>query len=217
MRLLAGAISGVLFMLGLWSLGQAQYVAISPQLGLPQASSAFTCTIAGVCTITTGYVTNAMSASMANSTIKGRTTSGTGVPEDLTAAQAAAIIGGVGGALKSKFITTTYDLSTATGTQAVNGFGFQPTACAIITAISAAASYSIGFVDSGASQGALYIPSDALVPTWLSTSVGMVSGNAASSAFQIGTVTFAADGVSIAWTKAGSPTGTLQEKFLCFR
>lgn len=44
-------------------------------------------------TIANDAVTNAKSANMANATIKGRTTAGTGDPEDLTAAQAAAILG----------------------------------------------------------------------------------------------------------------------------
>jgi hypothetical protein len=46
--------------------------------------------------ITDANVTNAKLANMANSTIKGRTTSGTGVPEDMTAAQTAAIVQGDG-------------------------------------------------------------------------------------------------------------------------
>lgn len=44
-------------------------------------------------TIANNAVTNAKLADMANSTIKGRTTAGTGDPEDLTAAQAKSILG----------------------------------------------------------------------------------------------------------------------------
>jgi hypothetical protein len=47
-------------------------------------------------TIANSAVTNAKSANMANSTIKGRTTAGTGAPEDMTAAQTAAILQGDG-------------------------------------------------------------------------------------------------------------------------
>lgn len=47
-------------------------------------------------TVDNNVVTNAKVADMANSTIKGRTTSGSGDPEDLTAAQAAAIVQGDG-------------------------------------------------------------------------------------------------------------------------
>ena len=43
-----------------------------------------------------GSITNAKLADMATQTIKGRTTAGTGAPEDLTAAQAAAIVQGDG-------------------------------------------------------------------------------------------------------------------------
>jgi len=44
-------------------------------------------------TIANDAVTNAKAANMANATIKGRTTAGTGDPEDMTAAQTAAILG----------------------------------------------------------------------------------------------------------------------------
>ena len=47
-------------------------------------------------TIANDVVTNAKAANMATATIKGRTTAGTGDPEDLTAAQAAAIVQGDG-------------------------------------------------------------------------------------------------------------------------
>jgi microcystin-dependent protein len=48
-------------------------------------------------TLPAGSVTNATLADMATQTIKGRTTAGTGAPEDLTAAQAAAILPAVVG------------------------------------------------------------------------------------------------------------------------
>lgn len=47
-------------------------------------------------TIANDAVSNAKLANMANATLKGRTTAGTGDPEDLTAAQAAAIVQGDG-------------------------------------------------------------------------------------------------------------------------
>ena len=47
-------------------------------------------------TVADGSITNAKLADMATQTIKGRTTAGTGDPEDLTAAQAAAILQGDG-------------------------------------------------------------------------------------------------------------------------
>jgi hypothetical protein len=77
----------------------------------------------------TGLVTNAALANMSTTTIKGQTVGGSGAPVDLTATQAAAIIGSVGGALKNKMITITRDLTVASGNVAYTGVGFQPTSC----------------------------------------------------------------------------------------
>lgn len=48
--------------------------------------------VTGTSTIGTGVVTNAKLANMATATFKGRTTAGTGAPEDLTATQATALL-----------------------------------------------------------------------------------------------------------------------------
>lgn len=51
-----------------------------------------TITAAGVLTISSSAITNAKLANMVNGTIKGRTTAGTGAPEDLTGTQATALL-----------------------------------------------------------------------------------------------------------------------------
>ena len=63
-------------------------------------------TVAAASTIANDAVTNAKLANMATQTIKGRTTAGTGDPEDLTAAQASAIIKDVAETLTNKTLTS---------------------------------------------------------------------------------------------------------------
>lgn len=160
-----------------------------------------------------GGITNATNdiklADMVTTTVKGRAlAAGTGAPSDLSAAQVAAIVGSVGGALKSKVINTTYDLSTASGTQDITGFGFNPTAADLSFGVSATSSIGTGFVASDGSQGSTIYPSDAY--TVIRQLAGAIMhSNAAVGVYQLGIVSFITDGIRITWTKLGSPTGTL--------
>lgn len=167
--------------------------------------------------IATAGVSNAMLANVATSTIKGRTTAGTGVPQDLTAAQAAAIIGAVGGALKSKLVSVTRDISTASGNQAVTGVGFVPTAVFLFCSVNTVAGVSLGFADSALGGGSVIQATDAATVFGVSTNA-IYYGNQAGSTGVAGTIgSYDSDGFTIAWTKLGSPTGTLTIKALCFR
>jgi hypothetical protein len=157
---------------------------------------------------------NAHLANMATSTIKGRKSTGSGAPEDLSAADLATILNSVGGVLKSKVIGTTRDLTTASGNQAITGVGFQPT-CVIMLAMLSSSYASVGFADSG--KVARCVNTAAAGSGWdWSTSLGLIfssSGN-----YQRGAVnSYDSDGFTIAWTKTGSPTGTAQLFFLCLR
>lgn len=64
----------------------------TPSLGTPSSGTLTNCTGLPTAGIVDANVTNAKLANMATSTIKGRVTASTGVPEDLTAAEARAIV-----------------------------------------------------------------------------------------------------------------------------
>ena len=70
-----------------------------------------------VWTIDTGVVGNAKLAAVATATLKGRQTAGSGVPEDLTAAQARAILNVADGATANATDAALRDRSSHTGTQ----------------------------------------------------------------------------------------------------
>jgi hypothetical protein len=78
-------------------------------------------------TIAADAVTNAKLANVATATIKGRTTSGSGDPEDLTAAQARAILNVADGATANASDSALRDRATHTGEQAIGTVtGLQP-------------------------------------------------------------------------------------------
>ena len=79
--------------------GMADYVAaVYPPYVHPNHSGDVTSVADGATTIANDAVTNAKLANVATATIKGRTTGGTGDPEDLTAAQARAVLNVADGA-----------------------------------------------------------------------------------------------------------------------
>jgi hypothetical protein len=159
---------------------------------------------------------NSSLANMTDSTIKGRAVgAGTGAPADLTAAQAAAIIGSVGGALKSALVSFTRDLSAASGTQAITGVGFTPTAVLFVGGVGGSGTW--GLVDSARTSGNLTNIGTTISFT-LNTSAITFFTEATASHFQQATVqSYDADGFTLSWTKTGSPTGTATMKALCFR
>jgi hypothetical protein len=169
--------------------------------------------------ITSSLVTNGDMANMAQTTIKGRTLGGgTGAPNDLTAAQAAAIIGSVGGALKTKIITITRDTTAATANVAYTGVGFTPTAMLALGGIGASnTEYQVLFAMSDSSLTAKNMFLGATLTgaqgaTFLLIQNGAGSGNQAATV-----VSYDADGFTLAWTKTGSPTGTATIYVMCLR
>lgn len=123
--------------------------------------------------------------------------------------------------LKSKFIATTFDLTSATGaTTAITGFGFTPTSCQLLAAVGGGSAASIGLVDSGRLSGSIFDDNDGIGTAVWNTSSTFAIGytNNAGTTAQTATVqSFDVDGLTLVWTKTGSPTGTLQIKALCYR
>lgn len=110
---------------------------------------------------------------------------------------------------KSETINTTYDLTTASGTQDITGFGFNPKSVAISFSINAGTCGGVGYASSSGNQGCSVTTTDSGT-TWIhQTSLAIQVSNAAATAYQLGTVSFITDGIRITWAKTGSPSGTL--------
>lgn len=119
-----------------------------------------------------------------------------------------------------KAITTTRDISTASGNQGVTGVGFVPRAVALFFGNAGAsdAHASVG-VDDGTSAYALYNNAGGSAGAFrIDTSHSLVYNTSEGVTSYTGKITsLDADGFTIAWTKTGSPTGTMTITALCFR
>jgi hypothetical protein len=171
-------------------------------------------------TIATGAVGNAKLGNMNNSTIKCRTTAGDGVPEDCTPAQAAAIVGSVGGTLKSNTIQFTRDLTSASGDVSYTGMGFLPTMCIFSGAVGGSLTQYLTIVsvsDSAKNSIAVNLQASQIVAPGNGTNV-LVFGDATGANFNNAIVkTYDADGLTLTWTKIATPTGTATIRATCMR
>lgn len=113
-----------------------------------------------------------------------------------------------------KMGTTTRDLSTASGTQAITGIGFLPRLVIILGNQTNNARTSIG-IDDGTNHYSIYM-GDAGNVFYTATGTSMNAGSGANS--QSGYVSaLDADGFTITWVKTGSPTGTFTLMYLCIQ
>jgi hypothetical protein len=111
----------------------------------------------------------------------------------------------------------TRDISTATGTQAIIGVGFQPTAILIFGGVTGSAAISAGFSD-GSTHGGLSNGHLASADTWAVLTTELIRINQGSGNFYDGTISaFGADGFTVSWTKNGTPTGTATLNYLALR
>lgn len=119
-----------------------------------------------------------------------------------------------GGTEKIKGIEFTRDTSTATGTQAITGLGFKPSALSIVSYQEGTDEASWGF-DDGTFRKCLSM-----------ASTGVFEGNGANSIYDnegggnayTGYVqSFDSDGFTISWTRTGTPTGNYISRCLAYR
>lgn len=167
-----------------------------------------------------GILTNAKLANMADSTIKGRAVgAGTGVPTDITAAQAAAIIGSVGGAVKTKMLFNTRDLTTASGSQVITGMGFQPTWCSGAGTVPGQADYTVfaAFADSARASYNMFSFQGATGHSNDNASFMLVVDVTNANSQTATIASYDADGLTLSWTKTGTPSGTYNFGILCGR
>jgi len=111
--------------------------------------------------------------------------------------------------------STTYDVSTASGTQTITGLAFQPSLVIIFAGITNTNTASWGWDNTSSrfcssNRGTV---AQFAFNTDRSLSLTVSSGNQ-----QVGSVTsFTSDGFVITWTKTGSPTGTATIGYLAFK
>lgn len=108
------------------------------------------------------------------------------------------------------------DVSTASGTQAVTGVGFQPKALLAIFSIPETNMGGIAITDFS-STGTQRLPNFAASPTngfFAGMTSSFISFLVSSTVYYEGAVAADADGFTITWTKTGSPTGTGEIQYL---
>jgi len=109
-------------------------------------------------------------------------------------------------ATRFKVVSTTYDISTASGTLAITGSGFTPTACIVFTTINSAVTGSYGFA--GTDKGAKGMQSVA-GPVFNAMNGQILIVDQGGGANIIATISsYDSNGMTLSITKSGSPTGT---------
>jgi hypothetical protein len=122
-------------------------------------------------------------------------------------------------AVTSQVVNTTYNLTTASGTQTVTGFGFTPSSCdgfgSVNTSTFGTYTTVNGHSDSALTQATQTVAAGN-VDTFAGTFFAAYDVTGASN--QTGIITaYNSNSITITWTKTGSPTGTFSESIRCFR
>lgn len=111
-----------------------------------------------------------------------------------------------------KVDTTTYNVATASGTQAITGIGFKPKSVHISAVIHGSDVFSDGFSDANIHR-CVYRTLGAMYANNTATAIYIDGSN-----YATGIVTsLDSDGFTITWTKTGSPTGTAALSYICYR
>ena len=113
--------------------------------------------------------------------------------------------------------TFTRDQSTASGTQAVTGVGFQPRQV-IFFCNEAGAARSGSGVDNGTTALSIYNNDAGTATQWGNSSTESIFASQGSGTTYSGHITtLGSDGFTITWTRAGTPTGTLTIHYYALR
>lgn len=110
-----------------------------------------------------------------------------------------------------KILTFTRDLSSASGNVDYTGLGFQPSVAMVM--VGTGPVWSAGISD-GTIQAMLFNYGSGDPRFAVTHSVGVYPST---SAYQQGTISILSDGIRIAWTKTGSPAGTVSGRILCWQ
>jgi hypothetical protein len=111
--------------------------------------------------------------------------------------------------------TTTYDVSTASGTKTITGLAFQPSLVLFMTCISATNAASWGW-DNGTNK--FSISRRGTTADFVTSSVNSVTAIVSSGNSQTGSISsFTSDGFVITFVKTGTPTGTADIAYLAFK
>jgi len=120
-----------------------------------------------------------------------------------------------------KIIRATRDMTASSGDVSYTGVGFVPALIILLAAIdSAGSTMSVGFADKldGAGGAICDASCGASASSWWTGDGFCYLVTTGSTTRQVGILkTFDADGFTVTWTKTGSPTGTADLKFICFR
>ena len=104
-------------------------------------------------------------------------------------------------------VTATYDLTTASGSQAITGAGFPPSSIDIIAGVTTTVAASQGMATSGDE----YNIGNSSAPDIIFSSNTALRIQTGAGDTQVSVVnSFDADGVTLGWAKTGTPSGTLE-------
>jgi hypothetical protein len=113
---------------------------------------------------------------------------------------------------------TTRNTATASGTQAITGVGFQPSIVIFMHAQNNTPEWSIGWDNDSESASALYSNHNITAEGHIATDTWMIECiHSADNSYHSNISSMDADGFTINWLKNGSPTGTLQIRYLCIQ
>lgn len=131
----------------------------------------------------------------------------------LRVAQAIAALG-VG---KFKITSFTRDISTASGTQAITGIGFQPDVVLFLYGVSGESPGGFG-IDDGTNHYTYANGYEVTAGSFVLSGAASINlFRAVGNSYAGAVTTLGADGFTITWTKTGSPTGTATVRALCIK